>query len=238
MQSIQSRLMRLESLLPYNGRLGAAFNGPDSNNISCLPQAQLQPPFPPSPPSPPSSQSSKDPLSSTQKYLASLINSICHSEATGITEEDICSTYFTHINKWLPIISQNKFYTALRSLGPRRPETDLLLSCMYLLVREPCTLSPDGEMDKYHKGARYSYFNLQADSAVSIELAQCGLLLATYEHASGLVEQAYSTIWTCAGMMYSLRLQDRYRSKLECDDEKINCAEGHSLWWGILIRDR
>ncbi|KFX90886.1 hypothetical protein V490_06225 [Pseudogymnoascus sp. VKM F-3557] len=234
MQSIQSRLMRLESFLPHSRGFGAAFSGPD-NNISCLPHSQVRPP---SPPTPPTSKSSDDPLSSSQKYLASLIDSICHSEAAECTEEDICSTYFTHINKWLPIISQKKFHSQLNSLAPRRPETNLLLTCMYLLVREPCPVGPNGEMDKYHKGARHSYFSLQADYPVSIDLAQCGLLLATYEHASGLVEQAYSTIWTCAGMMYSLRLQDKYLLNSECDDEQINCAEGHSLWWGILIRDR
>lgn len=233
MQNIQSRLMRLESLVPRHGRFGTTFNSLDDNNISCLPHPQIHSPRLAT------SESSDDPLSSTKTYLASLVNSICHSHVAEITEENICSTYFTHINKWLPIVSQKKFYSQLgSSLAPRPPEMNLLLTCMYLLVREPCTLGPNGEMDKYHTGARYSYFAMQSDYPVSIELAQCGLLLATYEHASGLVEQAYTTMWTCAGIMYSLRLQDSYLINFECDDEQINCAEGHSLWWAILIRDR
>jgi hypothetical protein len=88
----------------------------------------------------------------------------------------------------------------------------------------------------YYRSTRYAYFILQAESLGSIELAQSGLMLATYEHASGLIEQAYTTIWSCARMMHSLRLQEICQTKMNCDDyDQTECAEAHSLWWAILI---
>jgi hypothetical protein len=235
MQSIQSRLMRLESYLPSNGRPGIESISPNANTNGGTSSKPMQIP------SPPASLSSDDPLSSVQQYLIALVNSICHSEVAKITEEDIFTAYFEHINKWLPIISQKKF---LKQFGShcsiqRRPEMDLLLTCMYLLVREPCRFNFRWETDKFYKGARCAYFMLQAESLGSIEVAQCGLMLATYEHATGLVEQAYATIWPCVRMMHSLRLQDKLNMKSNYDyEELVECAETHSLWWGILIRDR
>jgi len=80
---------------------------------------------------------------------------------------------------------------------------------------------------------------LQADSIGSIELAQGGLLLATYEHASGLVEQAYATIWTSVRMMHSLRVRDKFqRKQIDNESDELERAEAHALWWAILIRDR
>lgn len=95
------------------------------------------------------------------------------------------------------------------------------------------------ELEKHYKGARTAYFILQADSIGSIELLQTGLLLSTYEHASGLVEQAYATIWTCVRITHSLRIKENFRSK--SDGDRVGgaqCAETHALWWAIIIRER
>lgn len=234
-QNIHSRLISLETRLPPHGRPYLEFTSSNTTVNRILHSQSLQPL------SPPTSLSSDDPLSGVQQYLMALVNSICQSEMPKVTEEDIYAAYFEHINKWLPIISQKEFCKRFgndRSMV-RPPETDLLLTCMYLLVREPCKLGSRREIDKYYRSARYAYFVLQAESLGSIELAQSGLMLATYEHASGLVEQAYATIWTCARMMYSLRLHDVSQTKMTCDNDKpTECAEAHSLWWAILIRDR
>lgn len=229
MQSIESRLMRLETYLPSSGRARLKSSS-SSNSIKPM---QI--------PSPPTSLSSDDPISGVQQYLMTLLNSICHSEEAKLTEENISLTYFEHINTWLPIISRKQFSKKLGGHGSRlrRPEIDLQLTCMYLLVKEPSRFNFRCETDKIYKGARYAYFMLQAESLGSVELAQCGLMLATYEHATGLVEQAYATIWTCVRMMHSLRFRDKLQMMSNCDEnELVECAEAYSLWWAILIRDR
>ena len=232
MQLINSRLMRLETLLlPQVPEL--AFS--DNNSTESLHYWQRQSP------SPPSSLWSEATLNGPRQYLATLANSLFHSHIFKITEEDICKAYFKHINEWLPIISQQKLYNHPAGNHPinRRPETNLLLMCMYLLVRDPSDFDPCEDIHKYYKSVRSAYFILQAESRDLLELAQSGLLLATYEHTSGLIEQSYTTIWTCVRMVHSLCLEDKFQINIDSDlDNLIERAELHSLWWAILIRDR
>jgi hypothetical protein len=235
MHNIHSRLMRLEQRIYLEAHRSENAYPPASNTKDCSPSQSLRLP------SSPSSLSSDAPVARVEQYLANVVNSILQSEDASVTEDDIHEAYFKHISKWLPIISQRHFHTQLdggRSMV-RRPEIDLLLVCMYLLVKDPCHSATGGELRKHYKSARSAYFILQADSIGSTELMQSGLLLATYEHASGLVEQAYATIWTCARMMHSLRLQEKFRSKMYGDhDEQTEGAEAHALWWAIRIRER
>ena len=105
MQSIESRLMRLETYLPSSGRARLKSSSP-SNSIKPM---QI--------PSPPTSLSSDDPISGVQQYLMTLLNSICHSEEAKLTEENISLTYFEHINTWLPIISREQFSKKLGGHG-------------------------------------------------------------------------------------------------------------------------
>jgi hypothetical protein len=180
-------------------------------------------------------------VNGVQQYLATLASSIFHSDIVPITEEDICAAYFKHINEWLPIISQKKLRKRLADnrLTHRWPEAHLLLMCMYLLVKDPSNFDPSKDIHKHYKRVRWAYFILQSESTDSLELAQSGLMLATYEHISGRVEQAYRTIWTCARMMHSLCLEDKFRMSKDRDhDRQTKCVEVHALWWAILIRDR
>lgn len=231
-QQIQARLIRLETLLPPQAR---EFAFADNNSRESLLSQQ------PRRLSPLSSLWSKGPLNGVQQYLAMLANSVFDLDIVKITEEDICKAYFMHINQWLPIISQKKFYKQLtgnRSMN-RRPEADLLVSCMYLLVKDPSNLEPSEAIHNHYKRVRSTYFMLQAESMGGLELAQSGLMLATFEHASGHIEPAYATIWTCIRMMHSLRLENKFRASIDNNhDEETECAEAHALWWAIIIRDR
>ena len=101
---------------------------------------------------------------------------------------------------------------------------------MYLLVRDPSDFDPCEDIHKYYKSVRSAYFILQAESRDLLELAQSGLLLATYEHTSGLIEQSYITIWTCIRMVYSLRLEDKFQISIDSDlDKLIKRTKLHSL---------
>ena len=199
------------------------------------------PPSWPQQPSPPISLSSDDSAGAIRRFLSDLVSPICHSDDGRIAEEDVYSTYFSHINKWLPILSQTRFREKLHggdTVTRRQPETNLLLACMYLLVRRPCKSRQSAEADKFYRGARHAYFALQGEGAGSVELAQSGLMLATYEHASGMVERAYATMWSCVGVVYGLRLKERGQVKGCSWEERVEGVEAHSLWWGVLVRDR
>ncbi|KIM99120.1 hypothetical protein OIDMADRAFT_146754 [Oidiodendron maius Zn] len=228
-QQIQARLMRLETLfLPQAYEFAFADDNSRESLLSQQPHRL----------SPPSSSWSKGPLNGVQQYLAMLANSVFDLDIAKITEEDICKAYFMHINHWLPIISQKKFYRQLAGdcIMDRRPETNLLLLSMYLLVTDPSSCE---DLHKHYTIVRTAYFMLQAESTDLLGLAQSGLILATYEHTSGYLEHAYSTIWTCVRMIYSLQLEDKFPISLDNDhDKQTECVEARALHWAILIRDR
>ena len=80
---------------------------------------------------------------------------------------------------------------------------------------------------------------VQAESVGSIELAQSGLMLATYEHATGLVDAAHATIWTTVRMAQALCLQEKSQEDISCDhEEQVERTEANALWCALLIRDR
>ena len=231
-QQIQNRLLRLETiLLPQAREVASSGNNSTESLYSLQPQS----------PSPSSSLLSGAASNGASQCLPTLTNPILPPGIVHITEEDIYAEYFKHVGKWLPIISQKKFYKQLtgnRSMN-RRPEADLLVSCMYLLVKDPANLEPSEAMHNHYKRVRSTYFMLQAESMGGLELAQSGLMLATFEHASGHIEPAYATIWTCIRMMHSLRLENKFRASIDNNhDEETECAEAHALWWAIIIRDR
>ncbi|KIN03309.1 hypothetical protein OIDMADRAFT_26023 [Oidiodendron maius Zn] len=240
-QQIQFRLMRLETLLLPQLR---EFNFSDNNSIESSQSQkshQSQQSQVSQPPSPSSSMRSEATLNGVQQLLTAVANSVFRSDNAQMTEDDILEAYFNHIDKWLPILSEKRLYKkfARDRLVNRPPETDLLLMCMYLLVKDPSSLDSREDMHENYKNLRTIFFMLQAKSADLLELAQSGLMLATYEHVSGHIEQAYSTIWACVRMLHSLRLEDKFRISMDDNyDKQTECAEAHALWWATLIRDR
>ena len=105
-----------------------------------------------------------------------------------------------------------------------------------MLVKDPSNLNPGKDIYKHYKSVRSAYFTLQAELTDVLELAQSGLVLATYDHASGYIEQAYATIWTCIRMMHSLRLGDKFKIGIDSDHDKLTeYAKAHALWWAIFI---
>lgn len=233
--------MRLETLLLPQLR---EFTFSDNNSIESSQSQkshQSQQSLQSQPPSPSSPMQSEVTVNGVQQLLTTEANSIFRSDNAQMTEEDILEAYFKHIDKWLPILSKKRLYKkfARDRLVNRPPETDLLLMCMYLLVKDPSNLDPREDMHENYKNLRTIFFMLQAKSTDLLELAQSGLMLATYEHASGHIEQAYSTIWACVRMLHSLRLEDKFRISMEDNyDKQTECAEAHALWWATLIRDR
>lgn len=231
LREIRGRLRRLENLLSQHMLHDHQHKDDGSSGL---------------PPTEPQLQSPVSPANDIEIYkveahLDETLASILEREDAGLSVKDIYTTYFAHISPWLPVISKKRFLERLNCGSPKagHPETTLLLICMYLLQQGPHTRSSPREVKGHYQSAHRAFLMLQADSIGSVELAQNGLLLATYEHASGLLEQAYATIWTCVRMAYSLRLQDTiHRKKNGNEDDKLECAEIHSLWWGIQIRER
>ena len=149
-----------------------------------------------------------------------------------------CQVYFQNVHTWMPIISQKLFYKRMTEFSKtKRADFSLLLLCICLLIRYP---SSDTTHDPLYKIVKTEYGHLNSRLEATIEMAQAGILIACYEHASGLVEASYYTIGLCARMGYWMGLNNqRLESNLPRDsDAWLENAERCNIWWGICIRDR
>ena len=106
-----------------------------------------------------------------------------------------CQVYFQNVHTWMPIISQKLFYKRMTEFSKtKRADFSLLLLCICLLIRYP---SSDTTHDPLYKIVKTEYGHLNSHLEATIEMAQAGILIACYEHASGLVEASYYTIGVC-----------------------------------------
>jgi hypothetical protein len=149
-----------------------------------------------------------------------------------------CQIYFQNVHKWMPVISQRLFYQRMTEFSKtKRPEFAVLLLCVCLLIRYPVT---DTGQDPLYKTVKGEYWHLSSCLEESVELVQAGVLIACYEHASGMIGAAYGTIGLSARMGSWMGL---HHQRLETDLPKksyawLENAERCNLWWGIVIRDR
>ena len=149
-----------------------------------------------------------------------------------------CQIYFQNVHKWMPVISQRLFYQRMTEFSKtKRPDFAVLLLGVCLLNRYPVT---DTGQDPLYKIVKDEYWHLSSCLEVSIVLVQAGVLIACYEHASGMVGAAYRTIGLSARMGSWMGLHNqRLESDLPKDsDAWLENAERCNLWWGIVIRDR
>ena len=119
----------------------------------------------------------------------------------------------------------------------KQPDFAVLLLGVCLLIRYAATDTGEDPLYKIVKG---EYWHLCSCLEASIELVQAGVLIACYEHASGMAEAAYGTIGLSARMGSWMGLHNqRLESDLPKDsDAWLENAERFNLWWGIVIRDR
>ncbi|KAN0122023.1 hypothetical protein V8E51_000349 [Hyaloscypha variabilis] len=171
--------------------------------------------------------------------VAGKVRQIIEHKGNSITAS--CATYFQHIHRWMPVISEKLFYDNLR--GPEispRADFSLLTLCIHLMIQVPAGDAKVMQMqESLYLTTKCLYVCLQALLPQSIASLQAGLLIATFEHASGLCEEAYMTIGGCARASFLMRLSRTPGREVHGDTNAwLKAVEAKNLWWGILIRDR
>jgi hypothetical protein len=133
-------------------------------------------------------------VSDIHSSVASKVRQIVEYCGDSITAS--CATYFEHVHRWMPVISQELFYEDLRD-AERSPRADfsLLILCIYLMIQVPAGEAKASQLqESLYLTTKCLYVCLQTLLPRSIADLQAGLLIATFEHASGLCEEAYMTI--------------------------------------------
>lgn len=156
--------------------------------------------------------------------------------------DDISARYFRGIHSFIPIISRARFHDSLVNFGAPPPASfSVLLLAMSLITYYPeATLQNQRsvEQSSLYLATKTIFTQVHSSSSPSLHLIQAGLILATYEYASGMVENALSSISLCARMGYATRIQLSDPQQKSEGDEYLQAEEELNTWWGIVICER
>ncbi len=162
-------------------------------------------------------------------------------EADGKYIDDVVVRFFQGVHAWLPIISKKRFRDRFAHFQAV-PTADfaVLLLLMRLITQHP---SPDPETDQdrevLYLASKTVFAQVQAFIPSSLYLVQAGVILATYEHAHGMIEAAYITIGTAARMACAIGLHNKHCSmEMQGTDTWLDEEEALATWWGLMICDR
>ena len=189
----------------------------------------------------PSNFESKDSAASatSNSVVSSQIRHIIERDGKYI--DDVVGRYFQGVHHWLPIISKKRFRDRFAHFQVT-PTADfaLLLLLMRLIIQHP-SLDPDTDQDRevLYLASKTLFAQVQAFVPSSLFLVQVGVMLATYEHAHGMIEAAYVTIGTSARMACALGLHTKPCSmEMQGTDAWLDDEEALATWWGLMICDR
>lgn len=145
---------------------------------------------------------------------------------------NIAESYFGNTHKWLPIVSQRRFYQALLPMSQHIPDLYLLSLCMKLMISVP-----DDACLRSHRIARDAMTQGISAGHLSLFLIQASILLVVFELAHGLYPAAYISIGISARLATALRC-DASISSGHTPVFSHELEEKRRIWWAILVLDR
>lgn len=142
------------------------------------------------------------------------------------------SLYFNSVHKWMPIISEERFYTYLeKPLSELPADVAFLLLCMKMIT---CASSEDPCAGIY-LAAKQGFANLETAGVLSIRGLQAGLLIAIYEMGHAIYPAAFLTIGACARYGYALGLGCSGATKVCRPFSRDELRENSRLWWAVIL---
>jgi hypothetical protein len=118
-------------------------------------------------------------------------------------------------------------------------EMALLFMCMYLATEWAETVeNRDMFSNSIYLSAKRIFALLRSYSRPSVEMVQCGLLLAVYEHGHGDMMKGYTTLSECVSMGHVLLARPN-----KVHDEGLNLdnweeEQVRALFWGLYVWDK
>jgi hypothetical protein len=157
-------------------------------------------------------------------------------ETYHMSLEAIGERYYRTIDKWLPIIPEQKLLQVVECQKTmiRAGEFVLCALCMVLVTAPPTYFAglPHEDSDLY-RNCKYHYSLFLSLGEPSIDLIQAGILITLFEHVHSVADRAYLTIGTVARMAYMLELdQPSPQQANQAQTEERNRA-----WWAIVLLD-
>ncbi|KAF2101801.1 hypothetical protein NA57DRAFT_73242 [Rhizodiscina lignyota] len=170
---------------------------------------------------------------------------VCHIlRSTGRSILEISEQFFESFHHQFPIVSAIRFYENAVEAQCGSPP-----ACFSILILAICliTLRPPEGVDvtigpkDVYLTAKALFAQVQAVTHASTALLQAGILISTFEFASGLSEAAYVSIGICARMSQILGLngvENRRDGAPSYSKSAIILLEERNIWWAVMILER
>ena len=159
------------------------------------------------------------------------------------------ATFRERMRPMLGIVHDEAFQKKIQGLGPKDspqiPAVALLIVCMQLVLEysnseEYITLSGTQILKlPAYTVAKRLYYLLKESSGPSVELAQCALLICSFEYAHGLPRRAYATLSDVATMIALLDVRvGKYQPSGMPHSVSIEEEETRILHWSAYVADK
>jgi Fungal specific transcription factor domain len=163
-------------------------------------------------------------------------------QATGQFVDDISARYFHGIHAFIPVVSRRRIHNHLVDFGAPPPASfSILLLTMCLITYHPEFASTDTEsldQETLYLATKTLFAQVQASLPPSLDLIQAGIIISTYEYASGKTHDAFASIGFCARMGYTARLHLATPVQGMNAEVYRKAQEDANTWWGIVICER
>lgn len=151
--------------------------------------------------------------------------------------------YLSLIHDYAPVISKERLEWRIQESEGLEPSAPflILISSILLLTEEPVgsfVSSNTSSPPDLYRTCKHIYVSFVSLNEPCIELIQAGVLIALYEHAQCIGDQAYLTIGTCARMAGAIGLLSATSSVSSSSKMVDSIEEETNLLLGIYILDR
>lgn len=121
----------------------------------------------------------------------------------------------------------------------RTEHVALLVMCMYLVTLTDSDMGSNGSIfSPIYRATKLAYSTLECLSRPTVELMQCGALIALFEFGHGRARVAYRTLSgtramaQTSGIKPGVYLHGSQSAASQLEEDK------RALWWGIFILDQ
>ena len=161
-----------------------------------------------------------------------------------------CENYFRCYQQSIPIINEEEFYWRLENGsgsggGGEDPHFCVLLLAIICITqlfpqqRDGIDIDSSESLGELYPTLKSVYSMLQSTGRVTLEIIQIGILLASYEHAQALHQNAWLSMGSCVRMSQVLGLHTLLQTPVPADrEERIALESRRRLWWAVVMIER
>ncbi|KAI9047674.1 hypothetical protein LZ554_008385 [Drepanopeziza brunnea f. sp. 'monogermtubi'] len=158
----------------------------------------------------------------------------------GTEIQEIITTYFNSVHKWMPIVSQKRLTQNLANpLWEAGPDLALLFLCMKLIISRPqdgieCSHNP------IYTSAKRFVALMEATGTTSLLVLQANLLVTWFEYGQAIYPAASMSAGWCIryGNMLGINGNNEAAQLLGQPGSWAEQEERRRTWWGVLLADR